>query len=53
MNQRPAITSEDGDDAPVDLVDDDLPKGFVAMFGLDSFYLERTGRFACVIIRVG
>ena len=35
-------TREKGGDAPVNLVDDDLSKGFFAMFCFDSFYLKRT-----------
>ena len=33
---------EKGGDAPVNLVDDNLSKGFFAMFCFDSFYLKRT-----------
>lgn len=36
------MSDENGGDRPVNLVDGDLPKGFFAMFCLDSFYLERT-----------
>jgi len=41
-DQRPTITSENDGDVPVDLVDDNLPKGLFAMFCLDSLDLERS-----------
>jgi len=50
--------SEIGGDEPVKLVDGGLPKGFFAMFCLDSFYLERTGTskqrcLFAVVINIG
>jgi hypothetical protein len=40
-NRQPTITSKKDGDAPVNLVDGNLPKGLFAMFCFDSFYLER------------
>lgn len=56
-NQGPTITSENDGDAPIDLVDDNLPKGLFAMFCLDSLDLERSdgkrgGLLAAVVANV-
>lgn len=41
-NQRLVIVSENDGNAPIDLVDDNLAKGFFAMFCLDSLDLEKS-----------